>query len=277
MTRKRITQAFPFLLPLRVRQKTACFYLKMRFDGNTYAVKQTSARLPFPIFSAQTALINRRSGFPLEYQYNKVENLKIAVEAIDGLVIQPGETFSFWQLVRRAARKQEYKDALTLSDQTLTAVRGGGLCQLSGLLFWLFLHTPLSVIERHPHSVEALPSPPGEIPHGVDAAIYEGWLDLKVTNRTSASFQLAFRFDDAFLYAHVYSSAAPNFRYEVYDDNLAYEITPGARYRQNDIRRKKIDILTGQTLEDQLLYRSRCRLDYPPVSDEGEAQISPGA
>ncbi|MFQ8601030.1 MAG: hypothetical protein ACLSAP_10895 [Oscillospiraceae bacterium] len=63
----------------------------------------------------------------------------------------------------------------------------------------------------------------------------------------------------------------------MYGENLAYEITPSARYRQNDIRRKKIDILTGQTLEDRLLYHSRCRLDYPPGSDEGEIHISPGA
>jgi hypothetical protein len=40
----------------------------------------------------------------------------------------------------------------------------------------LFLHTPMTVIEQHKHSVETFLSKNADLPYGIDAAIYEGWL-----------------------------------------------------------------------------------------------------
>lgn len=66
---------------------------------------------------------------------------------------------------------------------------GGGLCQMSSFLYWLFLHTPLTITEQHTHGIDLHLNMPG-IPQGIDAAVAEGWLDLKVRNDTAHTFQL---------------------------------------------------------------------------------------
>ena len=124
------------------------------------------------------------------YQENKVFNLKLAAATLDRLLIRPGETFSFWRLVRYADRKTPYRDGLAEVNGKLTVQPGGGLCQLSNLLFWMFLHTPLTLIERHGHRIKDFPEPPSDAPLGVDATVAEGWLDLRVRNDTEITFQI---------------------------------------------------------------------------------------
>lgn len=56
-------------------------------------------------------------------------------------------------------------------------------------LYWLFLHTPLTITEQHTYGVDLHLNMPG-IPQGIDAAVAEGWLDLKIKNNTAHTFQL---------------------------------------------------------------------------------------
>lgn len=180
MARKRLTERFPFLLPLRRWQRKRCFYLKMYFDGCRYAAVRTKTPLEYTLFRANVAMRNERSGFPMEYQQNKVHNLRLAAEAMNGVVLHPSETFSFWRLARRADRHTPYKDGLVLVNGSVRPAYGGGLCMLSDLLYWCFLHTPLTVTERHGHAVEQFPAAEAErFPRGADATVSEGWCDLR--------------------------------------------------------------------------------------------------
>ena len=54
----------------------------------------------------------------------------------------------------------------------------------------MFLHTPLTLIERHGHRIKDFPEPPSDAPLGVDATVAEGWLDLRVRNDTEVTFQI---------------------------------------------------------------------------------------
>ena len=93
--------------------------------------------------------------------------------ALDKVIIVPNETFSFWKLVRYADRDIPYKDGLTVVDGKLTTTSGGGLCQMNNLLFWMFLHTPFTVVERYGHGIKDFPELPSDAPMGVDATISE--------------------------------------------------------------------------------------------------------
>ena len=99
MSRKRLTQRFPALIPLRQAQRKACFYLGMRLDGRRYAAGRGKL-LPLEVFSQTVPLYNRETGFPMVYQENKVFNLRLAAKELEGLLIRPGETFSFFRAVR---------------------------------------------------------------------------------------------------------------------------------------------------------------------------------
>ena len=98
MSRKRLTQIFPFLLPLRKWQRKKFFYFKMRADGYRYAQRKSEKILPNLVFETSIPMLNGNSGFDMKYQFNKVYNLKLAAKTIDKIIIEPEETFSFWQL-----------------------------------------------------------------------------------------------------------------------------------------------------------------------------------
>lgn len=261
MARKRLTQRFPFLLPLRRWERRRMFYLKMRMDGNRYAGTRSERELPFTYCEASDVLINRNSGYDIKYQLNKVHNLRLAAGTVDGVLIRPGETFSFWRLARDADRDEPYRDGLLLVDGRIVPSYGGGLCQMSNLLYWLFLHTPLTVTERRGHPVEGLPPNSGELPHGVDATIIEGWTDLKVRNDTGNTFQIRLGFDEERIYGRVMSRIPADRSYRVVNTSLTYERRGGEIYELAEVARAETDMHTGECVL-RPLYTNECRITY---------------
>ena len=274
MSRKRITQIFPFLLPLRKKQRKFCFYMKMRFDGNKYANTVADKQLLYKIFETSFLMLNKNSGFDMKFQMNKVHNLKLAAKTIDGLLIKPKETFSFYQLVRYADHNEPFKDGLNLVDGKIVGSYGGGLCQLSNLLFWMFLHTPLIVVERHGHAVESFPSTTEDLPCGTDATINEGWLDLKVRNDTDTTFQIIISFDDEFMYGHILSDSEQAYEYEIFNENIAYYKKNGKVLRKASVDCNRLDKETQETDHIQL-YNNVCEIGYTlpdniEIAEKGE-------
>lgn len=253
--RKRITELFPWLLPLRKWQRKLCFYAAMRRDGQRYARRQSEERLPYLIYETSCPMINEKTGFALKFQENKVFNLHLASKKLNGLVIKPGETFSFWQAVRYADREIPYKDGLAEINGRLTTEYGGGLCMLSNLLFWLLLHTRLTVMERFGHREKAFPEPPSDAPMGVDATVAEGWLDLKLKNETDGSFQLEIVFDETSIIGRVYSDLDSGEQIIIKNGALRYVRENGQIYEYAPVLR----VTSGG---EEILYTNRCRIAY---------------
>ena len=261
MNRRRLTERFPFLLPLRKFQRKMFFYLQMRIDSNNYAKRKLDRPLDHKVFSASSKMINPNSGFEIKYQINKVHNLKLVTNTMDKIIIEPGEVFSFWILAKDAKRYGEYKDGLTVVNDKTIPQKGGGLCQISNLLFWLFLHTPLTIIERHPHSAETIPHQ-GDIPPGVDATIAEGWKDLKVKNNSNESYQIVFEFDDESIYGSIYSDKKADTIYQVRSENLMYAKENSGLYRYNEIYRIKKNPRNQEVLERELILKNKTEIKY---------------
>lgn len=275
MSRKRLTQIFPFLIPIRTKQRTFFFYMGMRFDKNYYAVKKLNSRLPYHVYQTQSLLLNERSGFNMQYQINKVHNLKLASMTLNNVIIRPYETFSFWQLVKNAEKYGSYKDGLCLSNSKIITVKGGGLCQLSNLIFWLLLHTPLTILERHSHGVESFPLPPSDIPDGTNATVHEGWLDLKLENETENTYQIIISFDEQYIHGAILTDKDSNYRYKISSRDLHYFRKDGKVYQKNSIYRTQIDYTTNEVVEDTLLYHNQCEIGYKlpddiPIIEKGE-------
>lgn len=262
MARKRITQIFPFLLPLRVKQRKLFFYLKMRFDRNRYSKIIQNERLPYEVFYASFSMINEESGHDIQYQYNKVHNLKLAAATMNGLLIKPSETFSFWMRARFADKKIPYKDGLTLVYGKVIGQYGGGLCQLSDLIYWMFLHTPLEIVERHPHTIRSFPA--SGIPQGAEATISEGWLDLKAKNRTSRLYQLVFEFTEDSINGFILSDSPAECRFEVEARDVVYIRRKDSMFEQANVYRKYLDAETGTVVSEDFLYTDRCEIGFNP-------------
>ena len=261
MARKRITQIFPFLLPIRQKQRKIFFYSKMYFDKHKYSKTVEPSRLPYEIYETKSLMLNRKSGYEMIYQHNKVHNLKLASKMVDGIVINPGETFSFWQLVRFADKYTPYKDGLTLSYGKISGSYGGGLCQLSNVLFWMFLHTPLTIVERHSHAIENFEPTTEEFPHGIDATISEGWLDLKVKNNTNEKYQIKIFFDEFYMYGQILSNQPPIHTYEVFNRSVEYFRKADKIFQTSSLYQQKKELGTNKT-EEYFLYNNTCEIGY---------------
>ena len=268
-----ITRIFPFLLPLRTAQKKAFFYAGMLCDGSAYAKTIQGKLLPHKLFCADSALYNFHTGFDMIYQKNKVFNLQLAARKLNGLLIKPGETFSFWQALRHADKQMPYKNGLVVRNGELCLAAGGGLCQMSNMLFWLFLHSPLTVVERHTHRIKSFPTMRGKEPEGVDATVSEGWLDLKVKNETDVTFQIGIAFDEANITGSLLSDKALPYIYEIAGKDLAYFRENGAVYQRIAIYRRETELKRRQVGSERLLYINVCEITYPlsghtPIMEE---------
>ncbi len=261
MPRVLLTQYLPFLLPLRLWQRKKWYYLKMRFDKNRYAGSKAPL-FPYELAGDKSLLINEHTGADIQYQYNKVHNLRLASEAVSHVIIKPGETFSLWWLVRRADERERFKDGLCVHSGKLVAVYGGGLCQLSNMLFWLFLHTPLTIVERHMHKVKEFPNPSPDDPCGVDATILEGWLDLRARNDTNEPLQIELTMDETYYHGRILAKRPPERRFAVANRNLHYLKQGEKTYESVNVIRQTIDQKTDCLLAEEALYTNVCEIGY---------------
>ena len=276
MTRKRITQLFPWLIPLRTWQRRLCFYLGMKLDHNHYTTAMPKELLPVEVFSSSCPMYNRDTGFDMIYQENKIHNLKLAAATLDHMLIRPGETFSFSLTTRHADRREPYRDGLTVINGHLTTAPGGGMCQLSNLLFWVFLHSPLTITERHGHGSKDFPEPPSDAPMGVDATLAEGWKDLKVRNDTDYTFQIHIAFDEENISGYLYANRQDPLCYSIGNGPVCYCRRNNAVWEEVDVIQTLTERESGQMQSTRTLYRNVCRIGYalPPgtsIVESGQA------
>ena len=133
-----LIKIFPFLRSIRMWQKNLFYQMSMRLDKNKYS-ENFGEYLNYEVCGTKTRMINENSGQDIIYQKNKVHNLKITSETMNKILIYPGEVFSFCYLADNSKKYGKYKDGLVLIDGKLTAQKGGGICQLSNMLYYLFL------------------------------------------------------------------------------------------------------------------------------------------
>lgn len=271
--RKRLTQIFPFLLPIRKKQKLFCFYTKMIFDSKTYSKEFSANYLKNKYYSTSSTLINENTGFDIIYQENKVFNLLLASESINTILIHPNETFSLWNLIRFADKVTPYKEGLTVVNGETIPAYGGGLCQLSNLLFYLFLHSPLTITERHGHRIKEFPEISNDALKGVDATIAEGWLDLKVCNDTNRTFQVGLSMEEGKIIAALYCDKEIEFDYEIQNENLRYYYANNQCIEEVDVVRITRDHKLKCVLSKEKLYTNKCIIGYElPSNLEIEGQ-----
>ncbi len=228
--------------------------------------KTFASPLPIEITSHQTVLRRRLRNVDMWMQENKIVNLNIAVKQLNGLVIHPGQTFSYWRQIGKPTQTKGYLEGMVLHDGTVTSGVGGGLCQLSNLLYWMTLHTPLSIIERWRHSYDVFPDTGRKQPFGSGATCAYPNIDLQIKNNTRQTFQLSLEVTDEYLIGKWLSDKPIEFRYEVFekDHEIKHEWF-GGYSRNNRIFRKVIDKQTDEVLHEELVAENHALMMYNPL------------
>jgi vancomycin resistance protein VanW len=137
----------------------------------------------------------------------KVANLRLGARLLDGVVIAPGETLSFWKLVGRPSQAAGFVLGRAIRGGAVGGDVGGGLCQLSGLIYETGLRAGLDPAERHPHSRDLYEEQDRFTPLGLDAAIVWPYKDLRLANPFTVPVQLRIVVRDLAICASIHAPA----------------------------------------------------------------------
>ncbi len=132
------------------------------------------------------------------------ENIRIASDAINGMIIQPGEEFSFNLTTGNRTPEKGYKAAGAYVNGVLVEEPGGGVCQVSSTLYNAVVFAGLKTTERHAHSYE-----PSYVTPGEDAMVsYDGYSgpDMKFVNNSKTAVGIKTSFSNQKLTVSVYGT-----------------------------------------------------------------------
>ncbi len=87
-------------------------------------------------FYPQITLTQPLGSVSAQYFHHKKHNLLLAIQKLQDVVIAPGQIFSLWHLVKNPISKAGYVQGRTITGDRLTTTIGGGLCQISGLVYF---------------------------------------------------------------------------------------------------------------------------------------------
>lgn len=114
---------------------------------------------------------------------DRKHNIALAAGRINGLLVAPGETFSFNQMVGDISQATGYQPAYIIQSGRTVLGDGGGVCQVSTTLFRAVLSAGLEILERHPHSYRVGYYEQNS-PAGLDATVFAPSVDFKFKNDT---------------------------------------------------------------------------------------------
>lgn len=271
--RKLLSQRHPILYFLAVWARRLRRYGDWYFDSKTYASERTNEKLAFRIKKHQSVLLKKLGDSDRQLQVNKVTNLKIATKQIDGILIRPGDTFSFCKLVGLPAKRKGYLPGMELTFGEARAGIGGGICQISNLIHWLVMHSPLTVTERYHHSFDPFPDDGRVLPFGSGATVFYNYRDYQFTNHTQHTFQINLWFTEKCLEGELRIDTELDYAYHVTEKDHQFLKIDGQFYRKNKIWRDKIlKFKSGQIVETELITKNFARVTYTPeVFSEGNA------
>jgi vancomycin resistance protein VanW len=184
---------------------------------------------------------------------------------VDGILVRPGETFSFNKVVGSCTRRKGYVEGMRLSNGEARAGVAGGICQLANLLHWMFLHSPLTVVERSEHSFDPFPDNGRVLPWGVGCSIVYNYVDLAVRNDTDITFQILVGVGERYLEGELRADRQPDHTYRVEARDEQFLRYAGRHYRRNEIWRAVIDRRTGRRVGEELVKRNCALVKYLPT------------
>lgn len=229
----------------------------------TFAKTKSNEKLPVLIYE-HSSLIRRTLGnTDLQLQENKAHNLSLATPKVTGILIRPGEIFSFWRLVGNATAKKGYKEGLTISNGTSKAGIGGGMCQFTNLIHWMVLHTPFEIVEHHHHDqYDLFPDFNRQIPFGTGTSISYNYLDYRFKNTTQNTFQLIVYVTDTHLCGELRCDGTLDTKYHIYVEDERFIREGDDVFREGKIYRTKIDKKTGNVLSRELIRTNHAKVLY---------------
>ncbi len=263
MLKRPLSKHYPILKTPIQRLKIICKSLE--YVNPRYNLGQ-SPNLQLPLFKVKKhkSLLRRKLGdSDPKLQEQKVKNLAIATRHFNGIIIKPNQIFSFWKNLGEPKYSRGFTDGMILDNGKVIVGLGGGLCQMANLLYWLFLHTPLTVKEHHHHILDIFPDSGRVLPFGSGAGVLYNYGDLQFQNQTENSFYLKVWLDGEFLYGEIFTLDKDfSFSYKIYEMGHLFYKNENSWYRKNKIFRLTREKQGGKVIKQELITANDSQVLY---------------
>ena len=127
---------------------------------------------------------------------NRNNNLKLACQAINGMILKPGEVFDFNVVVGKRTAEAGYKAADAYSSGKTVKTLGGGVCQVSSTIYYCCLLADLEIVDRSPHSYVS-----SYMPMGTDATVSWNGPEFRFKNSTNYPIRIETEVADGYVKA----------------------------------------------------------------------------
>ena len=137
---------------------------------------------------------------------SRLNNINLSSEAINGLVLMPGEEFSFNETVGERTTERGFKYAPSLNQGQTVMTVGGGICQTSSTIYAAIKPSEILVTQQQRHG-----KPVPYLPWGWDATVYWNFIDFKFANNTDYPIRVEVELDGRSLTARVWGTIIDDF------------------------------------------------------------------
>lgn len=263
MPRKLFCELGPHCYEISLRKEILLRHIKDFFSNEKFAKTKIDYELPNIVKSHSSILIRRLHGVDIRLQENKVTNIEIACKKINGIVVEPGETFSFWQIVGNTTAKLGYKEGMAIGiNNTIIAMVGGGICQMGNMIHWLILNSPLKVTELHHHSDALFPDERRRVPFGTGTSISYNNLDYRFYNDTDQKVQILVWCENGELCGELRSEKPFPNKYKLVEEDHHFSKEGNEYFRISKIYREIIDRKTNITTNRELILNNHSKVMY---------------
>ena len=139
MSRKLFCEINPTCYKISLEKEIVKRHIKNMFSNEKIAKTKSDKELPNIVKSHSSILVRKLHGVDIKLQENKVTNIEIACQKVNGIIIHPGETFSYWITIGKPTKRKGYKDGLVIGKNKMRADIGGGLCQMGNMIHYLVM------------------------------------------------------------------------------------------------------------------------------------------
>ncbi|WP_312186136.1 VanW family protein [Pseudolactococcus raffinolactis] len=254
----------PTCYAISVKKENLKRHLQDLKRKENFATDFQKEKLTYVVSERSSNMIKRAEGVDLASQFNKAKNIELACQKLNGLVIKPGEVFSFWKLVGKISEKKGYKAGRVIERNKLILGIGGGICNLANTINLLVIHSPLLITEFHTHSDALAPDETGRIPLNAGTSVSYNHIDYRFKNTTNQSFQLMLWCEGEVLHAALRSERELPYTYDILEENHHFKKEKEKFYRISKIYKATLSKTSGDMVEKTLIWdnHSEVMFDY---------------
>lgn len=169
---------------------------------------------------------------------NRVHNVKLAAEAMNGTILNPGDVFSYNETLGERTPEKGYREAGAYVGGKVVQEVGGGICQGSSTLYFCVLYADLEVVDRSRHMFTV-----SYLPLGHDATVNWGTVDFKFKNDTDYPIKIEAIIKDGYLNVKLHGTKTT-------DNTVEVKYTVISKTEYKTIKKEDPSVAPGKTITD---------------------------